>query len=224
MIRPDLQRLSRRLGHLIANRALLEEALTHRSAAGQHNERLEFLGDSILNFVIAAELYRRHPKASEGELTRMRARLVREEALAELARELELSDYLRMGAGDLKSGSYRRDSVLADTLEALFAAVYLDAGLAVAQEVILRLYQAKLDLPAQSMEQLKDPKTRLQEWLQARQQPLPIYSILSAHGEDHCKLFMVECRVGQLSTTAEAHSRRRAEQEAARLALESLTS
>jgi ribonuclease-3 len=207
------------LGYEFGDRALLEEALTHRSASGRNNERLEFLGDSILNFVIAAELHRSNPHASEGELSRLRASLVKGETLAELAADMNLGDYLRLGPGELKSGGFRRASILADALEAILGGVYLDGGFEVCRCLILNLYQRRLaELP--SVGELKDPKTRLQEHLQARQQALPVYSVLEVTGEAHAQHFTVECSIDEGRTVAVGTSRRKAEQEAARKALE----
>jgi ribonuclease-3 len=198
---------------------LLEEALTHRSFGGCDNERLEFLGDSILNLVIAAELFRSYPQASEGELSRLRASLVKGDTLARLARDIGLGDYLRLGSGELKNGGFRRNSILSDALEAVFGAVYLDAGFEICRDLILRLYEEGLNrLPA--IDELKDPKTRLQEYLQARQQALPVYSVLAVTGAAHAQSFTVECSIDKLRTVARGTSRRRAEQEAARQALE----
>ncbi|HXH04388.1 MAG TPA: ribonuclease III [Candidatus Competibacteraceae bacterium] len=221
MIAPDLLILCRRLRHEFSDPRLLAEALTHRSASGRNNERLEFLGDGVLNFVIAEQLYSRHPRASEGELSRLRASLVKQETLAAIARELELGEHLRLGQGELKSGGFRRDSILADALEAIFGAIYLDAGFSAAQTVIVRLFEPLLREQPRA-EQLKDPKTRLQEWLQAQQRPLPLYQVLEVSGEAHRQCFTVECRVDNVRTVASAPSRRRAEQEAAKLALERL--
>ena len=213
--------LCRALGYPFRQTQLLEEALTHRSAGGRNNERLEFLGDSILNFVIAAELYATHPRAAEGELSRLRATLVREETLAELAQRLNLGDHLRLGSGEMKSGGFRRASILADALEAVIGAVYLDSDFETCQRLILRHYQERLAaLPAVS--ELKDPKTRLQEYMQARQRALPVYQVLGISGEDHAQSFRVECVVDAVRTVAVGSSRRRAEQEAARRALELL--
>lgn len=213
------ERLCQALGHTFTNPRLLLEGLTHRSAAATNNERLEFLGDAILNFVIAAELFRIYPQATEGELSRLRASLVKQDALASLARTLALGDYLQLGLGELKSGGLRRDSILADALEAVFGAVYLDSDLETCRSLILRLYRDLLaSLPA--ADTLKDPKTRLQEYLQARQRALPVYHILEVTGAAHAQSFTVECSIDNLRTVAVASSRRKAEQEAARRALE----
>lgn len=207
-----------RLGYHFHQPLLLEQALTHRSAAGPNNERLEFLGDAILNLAISTELFRVCPRADEGELSRLRSSLVKGETLARLARELGIGDFLRLGSGELKSGGFRRDSILADALEAIFGAVYLDGGLESCRQLILRLYQDLLDqLPP--TEELKDPKTRLQEYLQGRQLALPVYTVLAVTGEAHAQSFTVECSVDELRTVAVGASRRKAEQEAARQAL-----
>lgn len=216
-----IARLCRALGYEFQHPLLLEEALTHRSAGWRNNERLEFLGDALLNCVIADELFRVYPRASEGELSRLRANLVKEDTLAGLARELSLGDYLHLGAGELKSGGFRRASILADALEAVFGAVYLDSDFGTCRRLILRLYQHCLsNLP--QLTELKDPKTRLQEYLQARQQALPEYQILEIIGEPHAQSFKVECVVDGMRTIAIGKSRRKAEQEAARQALERL--
>lgn len=215
-----LDRLCTELCYRFADTALLEAALTHRSAGSVNNERLEFLGDAILNFTIAAELYRRFAEASEGELSRLRASLVKGETLALLARELSLGDYLNLGQGELKSGGYERDSTLADTLEAVIGAVYLDGGLEACQTMLRSLYHyrfAKLS-PAT---QLKDPKTRLQEYLQSRKMAPPLYSVLEIKGEAHAQTFLVACHAaGTYATQGEGNSRRRAEQDAACKVLE----
>ena len=217
-----LDTLCRRLGYTFTDDALLRTALTHRSAAGANNERLEFLGDSILNFVIAEALFEHYPKAKEGELSRLRASLVKGDTLADAARAIELGDYLNLGSGELKSGGFRRDSILADALEALLAAVYLDSDFATCRALIRRLFGPQLAaLPA--ADQLKDPKTRLQEALQARQQALPVYDVLAVSGEPHDQKFTVRCTIDNgLVTVAEGASRRKAEQEAARQALRQL--
>ena len=208
--------LEQRLGHRFRAPELLDQALTHRSAGGAHNERLEFLGDGILNFVVAAALYELRPEAPEGELSRLRASLVNGPSLAELARALELGACLRLGGGEMKSGGERRDSILADTLEALLGAVYLDAGFDTARRVVLALYRERLRRLPDS-EQLKDPKTRLQEALQGIGRPLPEYTVLAESGEPHQRSFRVQCRVvdSGACTEGEARSRRRAEQRAA---------
>ncbi|TQV64664.1 MAG: ribonuclease III [Halothiobacillaceae bacterium] len=218
-----LNRLATRLEHSFKDPVHLELAVRHRSAGGKHNERMEFLGDGLLNFVIADELYKRRPRAPEGELSRYRASLVREDTLAELASELQLGDYLVLGSGELKSGGYRRGSTLADALEAVIGAVYLDSGFEPARDLILRLYHDRLEhLPAEAGQ--KDPKTRLQEWMQARQRDLPDYQVTETFGQAHAQTFVVECRVEGLPepTQGRGTSRRRAEQAAAEAALEQL--
>ena len=214
--------LCSRLGYTFTDDQLLRTALTHRSAVGINNERLEFLGDSILNFVIAEILFERYPRAMEGELSRLRSTLVKGDTLAKIARSIALGESLNLGSGELKSGGFRRDSILADALEALLAAVYLDSDFATCRALIRRLYERQLTtLP--SISELKDPKTRLQEALQARQQSLPVYDVLAVSGEPHAQQFTVRCTIETgLSTIAEGSSRRRAEQEAARQALRRL--
>jgi len=215
-----------RIGHAFNDPGLLQQALTHRSAGTPNNERLEFLGDSIVNMMVAQALYLRWPKADEGALTRARAELVREGALAVIARSLELGDRLTLGPGEMKSGGHRRDSILADALEAVVAAIYLDAGFAACQAVVLPWFSASMEaLPATGRPE-KDPKTRLQEWLQARQKALPQYELVSESGDDHAKTFRVRCGVTEpaVSTEGEGASRRLAEQQAAAAALEQLDS
>jgi len=214
------------IGHAFNDPGLLKQALTHRSAGSPNNERLEFLGDSIVNMMVAQALYERWPKADEGALTRARAELVREGALAVIARELQLGDRLILGPGEMKTGGHRRDSILADALEAVVAAIYLDAGFAVCQTVVLPWFLASMQaLPATGKPE-KAPKTRLQEWLQARQKALPLYELVSESGDDHAKTFRVRCGVTDpaVSTEGEGASRRLAEQLASAAALEQLDS
>jgi ribonuclease-3 len=216
--------LCRRLAYTFRDPDLLTRALTHRSKGGNHNERLEFLGDSVLNLVISTELYDRYPRLTEGELTRLRASLVRKPALAAHARELDLGQYIELGGGELKSGGYDRDSILADTLEAIIGAVYQDGGMACASEAVRRLYQSQLaTLDPEAIP--KDPKTQLQEYLQKHSLPTPSYNIVGVTGEAHNQRFVVECRVSGLAAAVigEGHSRRIAEQRAAERALEILT-
>ncbi|WP_367401465.1 ribonuclease III [Solimonas sp. SE-A11] len=197
---------------------MLQQALTHRSYAHGNNERLEFLGDGLLNFVIGERLYALQPKAEEGALSRLRASLVREETLALLGRDLQLGELLRLGESELKSGGYRRDSILADALEAIIGAVFIDGGFDAARGVCERLYAPLLaDLP--DAESLKDPKTRLQEALQADGRPLPRYEILSESGPPHARRFAVRCLLpdNESFTESEGASRRSAEQRAAEL-------
>ena len=220
MIAP-LSRLSASLGYSFRRPELLEEALTHRSASPRNNERLEFLGDALLDMLIAEHLYQRFPSASEGELSRLRASLVNGETLAALARGLKLGDWLRLGQGELKSGGFRRESILSDAMEAIFGAVYLDDGLDACRDLILRLYRDCLAGLAKA-DELKDPKTRLQEHLQARQLALPAYNVLEVRGEPHAQCFTVECVAADARAVASGSSRRKAEQEAARQLLGSL--
>ncbi|MBI1732079.1 MAG: ribonuclease III [Gammaproteobacteria bacterium] len=211
-------------GHQFKNGALLDIALTHRSAAGANNERLEYLGDAILNFVIADTLYQAIPRASEGVLTRRRASLVKRETLAAVAREWDIGEWIKLGGGERKSGGWRRDSILANTLEALLGAIYLDAGLPACRDAILRIFASRLEgQPVASPD--KDPKTTLQELLQARRLPLPIYRIIAEEGEAHQRIFRVECRVTGLDgpVIGRGRSKRSAEQAAAVVALERLT-
>jgi ribonuclease III len=205
-----------RLGYEPRERALFRAALTHRSAAGTNNERLEFLGDAVLNLLIAHRLYLGFPQATEGDLSRLRARLVSREPLAEIALALGVGEVLQLGAGELKSGGFRRQSILADALEALCGAVFLDGGLGAVEEVIARLFTARIAaLP--EPQALKDAKTRLQEYLQSRSLSLPRYSVLGIEGEDHAQTFRVSCEVPGLALRVEGEgsSRRRAEQQAA---------
>jgi ribonuclease-3 len=202
--------------------ALAQLALTHRSIGKPNNERLEFLGDALLGAIIAEMLYEIHPKASEGELSRLRAQLVNGHALAVLARELELGDGLKLGPGELKSGGFRRDSILADAFEALVAAVYLDAGFDACRQVVRELFGERIAALRRSS---KDAKTRLQEWLQAGGWPLPRYHLIASHGEDHAKTFDVSCTIGEplpLNAEARGVSRRAAEQDAAEIVLNQL--
>lgn len=219
----ELSVLSRQLEYTFNNVSLLEEALTHRSVGSHNNERLEFLGDGILNFVIADELFRSHPELREGDLSRLRASLVNGEMLADIARELNLGDYLTLGSGELKSGGFRRSSILADAVESILGAVYCDSDFANCRELILRLYKEKLNnLP--HIDSLKDPKTQLQELLQSRQYSLPVYEVLSVSGKAHSQIFHIECRIDQLDcvTKGKGGSRRKAEQVAAAAAFKEL--
>jgi len=210
-----------RLGHRFATPALLAQALTHRSAGTPHNERLEFLGDALVNLIVGEALYRRWPQADEGALTRARAELVRESSLAAIARALALGERLTLGPGEMKSGGHRRDSILADALEAVIGAIYLDAGFDACRDVVLPWFAAALEALPPPHKVGKDAKTRLQEWLQARGWPLPAYTLLSESGEEHAKTFRVACTLAQpeLATEGEGSSRRAAEQIAAEAAL-----
>jgi len=214
--------LFKHLNYTFEDQAHIDLALTHRSASNQHNERSEFLGDSVLNFVISEALYREYPKAKEGELSRYRATLVRKETLAEIAREIDLGNYLVLGAGELKSGGFRRDSTLADGLEAVFAAVLLDGGYESAKNTILQLFETRI--PVVADRQLKDPKSRLQEYLQSNKKTLPIYTVVETKGEAHDQMFTIECVVGEynIKVTSTGKSRRKAEQSAAKQILTQL--
>jgi ribonuclease-3 len=217
------ERLRQRVGYDFSRPELLAQALTHRSYGTPHNERLEFLGDGILNCVVAAELFERFRDLPEGDLSRLRARLVRQESLHQLAQDLGLGEWLRLGEGELKSGGSARPSILADALEALVGAIFVDGGFGAAREAVRRLYEPMLgDLDPRSLD--KDPKTLLQELLQARKMPLPKYSVLATHGAAHQQNFEVECLIPQLSvrTTGRGSSRRTAEQEAAMRAFEQI--
>lgn len=218
-----LAALYRKLDYRFTDEALLEQALTHRSASRRNNERLEFLGDSILSFVISSDLYHRFPDIDEGRLSRIRASLVKGETLAKVAAELSLGDYLHLGSGELKSGGFRRASILADALESIFGAIFLDADIATVQRIILQLFASRLEKldPGKA---LKDPKTRLQELLQARQQPLPVYEVVEVRGKSHNQQFTVSCRVDALpeAVLAQGTSRRKAEQQAAEQVLRQL--
>lgn len=220
----DIERLQRELSYTFADPQLLELALSHRSLGSRNNERLEFLGDSILNHIIAESLFRQFPKAREGELSRMRASLVKGETLAELARELQLGEYVLLGPGERKSGGHRRTSILADTFEAVVGAILLDSSVDHCRQLVLAWFEprlAQLDLSSA----VKDSKTQLQEYLQGRGQPLPKYHLLEVQGEDHSQQFLVECRLHNPALVAEGvgSSRRKAEQAAALCALERVT-
>ncbi len=218
-----IHQLEQALGHAFADPALLQTALTHRSHSTPHNERFEFLGDSILNGVIARQLFDRFPDLPEGDLSRLRANLVRQDSLHQLASSLSLGSYLRLGEGELKSGGAQRPSILADALEALFGAVWLDAGFDAASAVIVRLYAGMLSSIAPG-QPIKDAKTRLQELLQGRRLPLPKYVLAGTAGEAHAQQFKMCCEIDSLKIRTEGSggSRRAAEQMAAERALERL--
>ncbi|SEK72560.1 RNAse III [Colwellia chukchiensis] len=211
-----IARLSKKIGYRFNDPQLLMQALTHRSAKGAHNERLEFLGDSILGFVIAESLYQKFPKQAEGDLTRMRSSLVKGVTLAELGRSFDLGQYLILGPGELKSGGHRRDSILEDAVEAIIGAVYLDADLATCQRLILSWFEQRLAKIKPGNEQ-KDPKTRLQEYLQGRKIALPKYEVINTTGQSHNQQFTVCCTTSVLeqAVITKGSSRRKAEQAAA---------
>jgi ribonuclease-3 len=215
--------LERRLGHRFADSVLLEQALTHRSHGAQNNERLEFLGDGVLGCAVAEELYARFPQLPEGKLTRLRASVVREEALAEVAENLGLAEYVRLGEGELSSGAPPRASIIADTLEAVFGAIFLDGGYEAARKSVLLAIRPLIERidPEQPA---KDAKTQLQEILQSRRQPLPEYRVVAVKGAAHRQSFEVECIAAEagLSATGSGTSRQRAEQDAAAAMLEKL--
>ncbi len=220
----SLGRLMQSLNYRFNDEKYLQLALTHRSVSGNHNnERLEFLGDSILGMIIADYLYHRFPLEKEGRLTRLRANLVKQESLADVGRTLKLGDYLRLGAGELKSGGFRRDSILADTVEALLGAIYLDsANLETCRRCLLAWYGPRLD-EVSTEPSLKDPKSRLQEYLQAHHLPLPVYSVMSVFGEDHNQTFQVQCQIEHVPPVqGSGNSRRYAEQAAATALLSQL--
>ncbi len=219
----DVTLLQTRLGHTFKDAVLLQQALTHRSHSGVHNERLEFLGDSILNCVVASLLFDRYSKIDEGDLSRLRANLVKQQSLYEIAQRLELSHFLRLGEGELKSGGFRRPSILADTLEALFGAIFLDAGFDAARDVIRSLYIPILDT-VDPKTLGKDAKTLLQEYLQGKKIPLPQYNVVATHGAAHNQEFEIECLVPKLDIQVfgTGGSRRAGEQAAAKLALEAV--
>lgn len=210
------QRLQQRLGYEFKQRKLLELALTHRSFGANNNERLEFLGDSILNLIIGEDLFHRFPEAREGQLSRLRSQLVKGETLAEIAREYELGECLILGEGEMKSGGHRRDSILADCVEALIGAIFTENHLDICRTHVLSWYQSRLD--ALSLDSTdKDPKSRLQEYLQAQHKPLPDYEVVETLGEAHSHVFTIECRVVVLkqAVRAQASNRREAEKLAA---------
>lgn len=219
----DYNRLCKAIGYTFKDNSYLEEALTHRSASNKNNERLEFLGDAVLNFVIASELFRKFPTITEGQLSRLRSSLVKGETLASLAADLELGEYLYLGVGELKSGGHRRASILADALEAMIGAVYLDGGFEHSQTLILYLLRNLLQ-KIKPTDEHKDPKTRLQEYLQSNKLALPVYKVSRIEGQAHAQTFRIECQVpgSEQVTHGEGSTRRKAEQEAASKALDLL--
>lgn len=223
---PNRDALLRKLGYRFKEPALLQQAITHRSVGGQHNERLEYLGDAVLGFLIAQELYQRHPRATEGELSRMRAGLVRGQTIASLATSaLDLGPFLLLGPGELKSGGVRRESILAGAFEAILGAVFLDGGVEACRELVMRLWASAL-AGCTPETVAKDPKTQLQEYLQARKLPLPAYQTVVVGGAEHAQTFTVSCQVDGMTEAVlgTGSSRRNAEQMAAQLALEKLSS
>jgi len=220
-LREPVERLQARLNHEFDDLNLLDTALTHRSAGMRNNERFEFLGDSILGFVIADYLYEKFPAADEGQLSRLRASLVKREALADIAKNLELGQYLKLGQGELRSGGHRRDSILADAVEAVIAAIYLDTNYQRAKQFIFELYESQLTKVSMS-KSAKDPKTRLQELLQSRRIDLPDYEVIESSGPQHKQTFVVNCKARSIGLEAigTGSSKRKAEQDAAMKLLE----
>lgn len=218
-----LQILSKRLPYKFLNQSLLSQALTHRSYSAQNNERLEYLGDGALNFIIANQLYQRYTTLDEGDLSRLRAQLVKEATISEIANTLNLGDALKLGEGELKSAGWRRPSILADALEAIIGAVYLDGGFSAAEALVLHLYAEKLNTIDPKVID-KDPKSLLQELLQGKKVAVPEYAVVHTSGEAHAQLFIVECFIQKMDirTVGEGTSRRIAEQQAAQLALQAL--
>ena len=219
--RPDAAAPGIFAGYAFGDVALFTQALTHRSAGSPHNERLEFLGDALVNQFVAEALYRQWPKADEGAMTRARAELVRESALAGIARDLKLGERLVLGPGEMKTGGHRRDSILADALEALVAAIYLDSDFATCRAVVMPWFAALIEALPPPGKVGKDAKTRLQEWVQGRGKPLPLYAVLEEGGEDHARVFRASCTLADpaLRTEGEGSSRRAAEQQAADAAM-----
>ena len=218
-----LLKLSQRIDYTFRDTSLIELALTHRSCGGKNNERLEFLGDSIVNLVIAEALFLKFPEAKEGKLSRLRARMVKGVTLAELARHFGLGDFLHLGTGEMKSGGHRRESILADTVEAIIGAIYLDSDMDTVKDKILQWYDSRL-MELSLDDPLKDPKTRLQEHLQGKQLPLPKYDVLSIEGSAHEQIFKIKCVVKDIekSIVGLGASRRIAEKKAAAQALKLL--
>jgi ribonuclease-3 len=215
--------LEKTLRYRFQNAELFQQALTHRSATNRNNERLEFLGDAVLDFVVSEAVYLARPEASEGDLSKLRASLVKDDTLAEIALQLDLGEHLILGSGERKTGGHRRESILADALEAIFGAVFLDRGFDAAKTVIDGVFETRYrDLP--DVEDLRDPKTRLQEWLQARKMSLPEYELVETSGQDHKQRFRVTCTIVETSavTDGESTTRRKAEQKAARKMIDRL--
>jgi len=221
----SLERLQKQLGYEFKQPALLKQALTHRSYASNNNERLEFLGDGVLNFIVAHQLYQRFQKLPEGDLSRLRAQLVKEATLFEIALTLKIGELLNLGEGELKSAGWRRPSILSDALEAIIGATYLDSGFDVVETLVCKLYEERLEnIDPKSID--KDAKSKLQEYLQSKKMDLADYSIISIEGEAHAQTFKVSCIINKLkiTTLGEGVSRRNAEQQAAELALEEISS
>ncbi|MCH9755737.1 MAG: ribonuclease III [Gammaproteobacteria bacterium] len=213
----NTKQLSIRLGYTFQSEATLKQALTHRSFGAPHNERLEFLGDSILNLVIANALFKRYPNLKEGELSPLRAELVKGETLAVIAKELDLGEYLLLGPGEIKTGGAKRTSILADTLEAILGAVFLDGGFEITEKLVLNIYHSRLEQHSANQASIKDSKTELQEYLHAKKMPLATYTLIKTEGAAHAQEFHVSCTVESLGLSKESRgtTRRKAEQLAA---------
>ncbi|VFP79524.1 ribonuclease III [Candidatus Erwinia haradaeae] len=218
-----MHQLQKKIGYYFKNVELLQQALTHRSASRQHNERLEFLGDAILNYVIAHAIYQDFPHVNEGDMSRMRATLVRGYTLAEMARELNLGFYLYLGRGERKSGGYLRQSILSNTMEALIGGIFIDSNISIVEKVVLNWYSYRLNVISPGEKQ-KDPKTRLQEFLQGHRLPLPSYFVSHVQGSEHNQAFTIHCQVSGMKepVVGTGSSRRQAEQETAKQALTKL--
>lgn len=223
MLTLKYQRLEQRLGYHFEDQRQLQLALTHRSHSATNNERLEFLGDSILNFIVGEELFKRFPEVREGQLSRLRSQMVKGDTLAELAREFELGECLILGEGEMKSGGNSRDSILADSVEAIIGAIYLASGLGICRERVLTWFAPRLSKLGLNTSG-KDSKSRLQEYMQAQRQPLPEYVVVKVGGEGHAQMFTIECRIAltKQPTSATASNRREAEKQAASLMLAQL--
>ena len=219
----NAQQLQDRLKYQFSDQTLLTLALSHRSCGSKNNERLEFLGDAVLGLIVSNFLFQRFPEAREGDLSRIRSQIVRAESLAEVARSLDLGPELLLGQGEMKSGGHRRDSILGDTVEALIGAIYLDKGMSAAEQSVVNWFADKLNAVTLDTP-VKDPKTALQEWLQARGKPLPEYVVVKTQGEDHSRLFTISCKIATIESAAEAtaSSRRKAEQLVAEQLLQQL--
>ncbi|WP_343154949.1 ribonuclease III [Buchnera aphidicola (Pseudoregma panicola)] len=216
----EIKKIQKTLGYVFNKTELLKQALTHRSASNKHNERLEFLGDSILSFIIANALYKCFPLVNEGDMSRMRATLVRGNTLAQIAHKFDLGEYLKLGQGELKSGGFRRESILANTVEALIGSIFLDSNIKITEKLILKWYHNRLKY-INPKDTKKDPKTRLQEFLQSKHFPLPTYYIIQVYGEAHSQLFTIRCKIYGVKNhvVGIGTSRRKAEQDAAKRAL-----
>ncbi len=217
-----MHQLQQKIQYQFNNADLLKQALTHKSAHKNNNERLEFLGDSVLGFIIAKQLYSQFPNINEGQLTRLRSRLVRGETLCEIAKELAISPFLNLGKGMLKTGGASQCSVLEDAFEAIIGAIFLDSDFNTTQQIVLALYQSRLNTLSANI--IKDPKTQLQEYLQEQKSPLPIYTLINTKGKDHCAVFTVSCTLEnpKLSTTQQANSIKYAQQACAKIIYQKL--